>query len=70
MTHKKLLRSKTNRVFAGVCGGLAEYANIDPTVTRLLTVILIILTGFFPGVFLYIIGIFVIPDHVETTPTV
>ena len=36
---KKLLRSKKNRMIAGVCGGIGEYLKIDPTVIRVLWVI-------------------------------
>lgn len=39
---KKLYRSKNDRMIAGICGGLAKYFNIDPTVVRLITVL-----GFF-----------------------
>ncbi len=34
-TCKKLYRSRQNRIIAGVCGGLAEYFNVDPTIMRL-----------------------------------
>ena len=40
METKKLYRSKKDRVFAGVCGGIGEYLGVDPTVIRLLAVIL------------------------------
>lgn len=59
---KKLYRSTTNRVFAGVCGGFAEYLNIDATILRVLWVLFVIFTGFFPGVLAYIIAIFIIPE--------
>ncbi|MCC2631205.1 MAG: PspC domain protein [Candidatus Paceibacter sp.] len=62
-SHKKLYRSKTNRVFAGVCGGVAEYLNIDPTILRVLWVLLVVFTGIFPGVLVYIIAIFIIPEQ-------
>lgn len=38
-------RSKSDRVLAGVCGGLAEYLDQDPTLVRVLTVVIILLTG-------------------------
>jgi phage shock protein PspC (stress-responsive transcriptional regulator) len=60
MEPKKLYRSKTNRMLCGVCGGLGEYLNIDPTIIRLLAV-LIGLTG--GGVVAYIIAAIVIPDE-------
>lgn len=58
---KKLYRSSTNKVFAGVCGGLGKYLSIDPVVLRLLWLLVVILTGFAPGVLVYIIAIFLIP---------
>lgn len=58
MEPKKLYRSQNNKMIAGVCGGLAEYINIDPTVVRLLWVIFGFV-GF--GVLAYIIAAFIIP---------
>ena len=37
---KRLVRSRTNKVLAGVCGGIAEYLDIDPTLVRVLAVII------------------------------
>jgi len=48
---RKLYRSKTNRQLAGVCGGLAEYFNLDATLIRVLFVVLAVLGG--SGVVLY-----------------
>jgi phage shock protein PspC (stress-responsive transcriptional regulator) len=39
---KRLYRSRTNRMIAGVCGGLAVYFNTDPTVIRILAVVMLI----------------------------
>lgn len=58
---KKLYRSKTDKVFAGICGGMAEYLQMDVTVIRLLWVLAVIFTGIFPGVIIYILAIFIIP---------
>jgi phage shock protein PspC (stress-responsive transcriptional regulator) len=44
-SYKQLTRSTTNRMIAGICAGIGEYANIDPTIVRLIAVILIFLTG-------------------------
>lgn len=49
---KTLYRSTNNRMIAGVCGGLAEYFGIDPTVVRLIALVLLF-TG--PGFFVYLI---------------
>lgn len=43
--NKKLYRSRNERMFAGVCGGLAEYFNIDPSIVRLLFVVFFFLGG-------------------------
>jgi phage shock protein PspC (stress-responsive transcriptional regulator) len=59
-TYKPLTRSASNTMIAGVCAGLADYLNIDPTVVRLLFVLGFFLTG--PGVFLaYLIMAIVVP---------
>jgi len=45
MNTNKLYRSKSNRMIAGVCAGLADYLGMDPTVVRLLTVLLFFLSA-------------------------
>lgn len=62
---KRLYRSKTNRIFTGICGGLGEFMDVDPTILRLLWVLIVIFTGIFPGVIAYFIAIFVIPEMPE-----
>lgn len=57
---KRLYRSKTNRVIAGVCGGIGEYFNIDPTIVRLLWIMFVFLGG--SGILAYIIAWIIIPD--------
>ena len=42
---KKLYRSRKNRIIAGICGGQAEYFNIDPIIVRLITLILVLSFG-------------------------
>lgn len=63
MEPKRVYRSKHNRVFAGVCGGLGEYFEIDPVILRLLWLLVVIFTGVFPGIIAYIIAIFIVPEH-------
>lgn len=60
---KKLYRSKTSRVLAGVCGGLGEYLQVDPVMLRLIWVLLTLVSGFFPGVIGYIIAVIIIPEE-------
>ena len=52
---KKLYRSKKNKVISGVCAGIAEYLNIDPTVVRLIYILLTIFTAVAPFVIIYLI---------------
>lgn len=58
---KKLLRS-SNRIIGGVCGGIAEYFDVDPTVVRVAYALLSFLSAAFPGLVLYIILLVLIPD--------
>ena len=57
---KKLYKSNKEKLICGVCGGIAEYLGIDPTLVRLIFV-LFGLMGF--GVLFYIIAVFVIPNQ-------
>jgi phage shock protein C len=63
-TYKKLYRSETNRVLAGVAGGLGEYFSIDPTIVRLIFVLLTVFGG--GGVLVYIILWILIPSENNT----
>ena len=58
---RKLYRSKSNRQVAGVCGGLAEYFNLDPTLIRVLFIILAVLGG--SGVILYVAMWIIVPKQ-------
>jgi phage shock protein C len=58
MEQKRLYRSSTNKMICGVCGGVAEYINIDPTVVRLLWVVFAF-TGF--GILAYILAAIIMP---------
>ena len=60
MATKKLTRS-TNKVLAGVCGGIAEYFDVDPTLIRVCYVALSIFTTGFPGLLLYLIMMLIMP---------
>lgn len=60
--HKKLYRSEDNKMIAGVCGGIGEYINVDPTLIRLAWAILSIPTAFFGGILLYIVAAIIIPS--------
>ncbi|WP_265443941.1 PspC domain-containing protein [Acetivibrio straminisolvens] len=58
---KGLVRSSHNKVISGVCGGIGEYFNVDPTIVRLGFVIATVLSGG-AGLFAYIVAIFIIPE--------
>ena len=58
---RKLKRSSSNSMLAGVCGGLAEYLDLDPTLVRAGYVILSILSSGFPGLLVYLILMVVMP---------
>jgi phage shock protein C len=60
---KKLYRSNKEKMLGGVCGGLAEYFKLDPTVVRLAYVLLSIISVAFPGILVYIIMWIVIPQR-------
>ena len=62
MENKRLYRSSTNYMICGVCGGIGEYLNIDPTLIRLLAVLLGC-SG--TGIIVYIIAAIIIPDSPE-----
>ena len=51
----KLHRSSSNRIIAGVCGGIAEWLGWSPTTVRVLYVVLSILSVAFPGILVYLI---------------
>ena len=58
---KKLYRSSEDRHIAGVCGGLAEYFEIDSSIVRLLFVLFALTGG--PGLLIYIILAIVVPEE-------
>ena len=61
--HAPLRRSRTDRRIAGVVGGLAKYVGMDPTLARVLYVIISILSVAFPGIFVYILLWLIIPQE-------
>lgn len=62
----KLYRSQTDRMLGGVCGGLAKYLNIDLTITRLFFVVLTLLGGFGPVIYLIMWIVIPLEEHVYT----
>ena len=58
---KKLYRSQTNKKIAGVCGGIGEMTNADPTIIRIAVVVLGLVTGFIPFFIAYLIAWWLVP---------
>jgi phage shock protein C len=65
---RRLYRSRTNRVFAGVCGGVAEYFGAEPTAVRLLAIVVALFTAVVPMLVLYLIAAIIVPDKVGGAP--
>jgi len=63
MNAKRLTRSRTDRMIGGVCGGMADYFNIDPSLVRVGWVLLTFFSGFFLGIIAYVVLMAVVPEH-------
>jgi phage shock protein C len=62
ISYRRLVLSSTDSKIAGVCGGIAEYFNVDPTVVRLLWAVLSVVPGgFVGGILAYLFAWIVIP---------
>jgi phage shock protein C len=59
--NRKLYRSRSDRMVAGVAGGLADYLNLDATIVRLLFVFFALAGG--PGLLVYIVMLLVVPEE-------
>lgn len=66
---KRLYRSYTNKKIAGICGGLGEYLNVDPTVIRLVAIFAGLATGIIPFLVGYIIAWFLVPEAPPSAPS-
>ncbi|MCQ2095525.1 MAG: PspC domain-containing protein [Bacteroidaceae bacterium] len=60
--NRVLERSRSNRMLGGICGGMGKYLNMDPTIIRVLYVLLTLFTVFC-GIIAYIVLLFVIPEE-------
>ena len=63
-TTKRFTRSNTHRMIAGVCGGIAEYFALDPTLVRVGFVLLSVLSAAFPGLIVYIVMWLIVPEDI------
>lgn len=66
---KRLCRSEKNKKIAGICGGLSEMFEVDPTLIRLAMALLAIMSGILPFVVVYVIGWYIIPKESELKET-
>ena len=58
---KKLFRSKSDRILSGVCAGIGDYVDVDPTIVRLLWVVFTF-SSWGVGILLYILAAIIIPE--------
>lgn len=66
----RLYRSSSNKIFGGVLGGLGEFFDVDPVLLRVIWVFILVFTGVFPGILVYIITLFIIPLKSDVVVTV
>lgn len=62
---KRIYRSRKNRLIAGICGGISEMLEVDPTLVRLAFVLAALITAVVPFVVTYMIAWFIIPNEEE-----
>jgi len=60
---RKLYRSRTDRMVAGVMGGVAAWLGVDSTLLRVVYVVLLLFTGFGPGLLLYFVAVILLPEE-------
>jgi phage shock protein C len=60
---KKIYKSDTNKVISGVIGGVGEYYNTDPVLLRLAYLLILVVTGVFPGLIAYLVATLIVPEH-------
>lgn len=68
MSTKKLYRSSADKKIAGVCGGIAEYFDIDSSVVRIGAILLVVLSGIIPGVIAYFAAALIMPEQPSIEP--
>lgn len=65
---RRLVRSSSDRMLAGVCGGVARYLGMDPTLVRVLYALLTFFFAILPGLIVYIVLAFLLPSDEEPRP--
>ncbi len=66
---RKLYRSTTNRKIAGVCGGVGELMDVDPTIIRLIYIVFALATGIIPFFIGYLIAWWIVPVGNKSSPS-
>ncbi|CAM3281053.1 PspC domain-containing protein [Sporolactobacillus spathodeae] len=61
--HKRLYRSRSNRVLQGVLGGIGEYFEIDPTLVRLIFIVITLVTALVPCIIGYFLAYLIMPEE-------
>ena len=59
---QRLYRSRTNKKIAGICGGIGELTDTDPTIVRLIVIVLALMTAVFPFFIGYLIAWWIVPE--------
>lgn len=62
LAFRRLYRSRTVRMFSGICGGLSHMYNLDPRLIRLIMIVVMVVSGFFPMIITYIVGSSIIAE--------
>jgi phage shock protein C len=65
---KRIYRDTDHKMIAGICAGVGEILNFDPTLVRLALVFCTVFTGFAPGIIAYAVGWFIIPLKEDVAP--
>ncbi|HYQ85983.1 MAG TPA: PspC domain-containing protein [Bacteroidota bacterium] len=64
---RRLYRSDTNKKIAGICGGIGELLDTDPTIVRLIVLLAGLVTGIFPFLIAYLIAWWIVPTRKQET---
>lgn len=60
---KRLYKSETNKVWSGVIGGIGEYFDVDPVLMRVGWIVIVVFTGFIPGLIAYLFAATIVPHR-------
>lgn len=63
----RLFRSRDEKIIGGVCGGLAQYLNVDPAIVRIIWVVVSLSTGVLFGIIIYLVWMIVVPETSKTS---